>query len=321
MTAQIISLTADEKILIHLHENPIVDVNDENVMMNTQAGISTSTRIQRKHLSRNLRSLSEQSLLLEDSIRPLGARQKRKSYHLTELGHKKAGELVDSLCSTNVLQDGVEKKISDYTSSASMLTILSWIDADLNIFPGQPMHGVDEKGDLLESPDTKSATERLLRNILKKVWRDGILSQDEYQILHEVVVFLDADPSLVSKLTDEILEQRLQEMNDVHVIYENIVESIGDAGEAVDHGSPIMSALRQVLGVESKTKEKVKTEKDYTYVFENFDAIMHPYVEAVLTATNDGTISPDELAILSTLRSSLGISDNVHEAILEAIWD
>ena len=320
MSAPLITLTGDEKILIHLHENPIVDINDENVLMNTQAGISKSTRIQRKHLSRNLRSLFEQNLLLEDSIRPLGARQKRKSYYLTELGHKKASDLIEKLGNSSVMADGVEMKISDYSGSDPMLTVLSWIDSDSNIFPGQPKHGVDEKGDLLDHADTKSATERLLRNILKKVWRDGILSQDEYQILHEVVVFLDADPALVSKLTDEILEQRLQDMNDVHTIYENIVESMGDIGAAVDPSGPLMSALRQVLGVGSKSTE-VKVQKDYTHIFENFDAIMHPYVEAVLTATNDGTISPDELAILSTLRNSLGISDNVHEAILEAIWD
>jgi len=321
MTTPLISLTADEKILIHLHENPIVDINDENVLMNTQAGISNSTRIQRKHLSRNLRSLSEQNLLLEDSIRPLGARQKRKSYHLTELGHKKASDLIHNLGSSIVIYNGVEKVISDYSKDNPMLTVLSWVDEESNIYPGEPTHGVDEKGDLLQNTETKSATERLLRNILKKVWRDGILSQDEYQILHEVVVFLNADSSLVTKLTEEILEQRQQEKNDVNIVYDNIVESMTDVGAAIDHGDPLMSALRQVLGVGDLSQESEKVERDFSHVFENFDAIMHPYVEAVLTATNDGTISPDELAILSTLRNSLGISDNVHEAILEAIWD
>ncbi len=87
------TLTANERILIHLKEStPLRDVMDAPYTL-TQHGISDSVGMRVNHVSRAMKTLAKDKYVEETTGRVRGEIRKRKVYNLTERGASKAVEL------------------------------------------------------------------------------------------------------------------------------------------------------------------------------------------------------------------------------------
>jgi DNA-binding MarR family transcriptional regulator len=108
------TLTANEKILIHMKESsPLRDLMDAPYAL-TQHGISDSVGIRVNHVSRAMKTLSKDGYVEEASGRVRGEIRKRKVYSLTERGSSKAHQLGGELA-TKIVELRKDKLVKELT--------------------------------------------------------------------------------------------------------------------------------------------------------------------------------------------------------------
>ncbi|MGA1872552.1 MAG: ATPase, partial [Thermoplasmatota archaeon] len=78
-----ISLTVDERVILHLMEFIPNEEDFEAPEGTTQAGIATGIGIARKHVPRAVNKLLEDNLIISRVAHVKGAKQRKKVYHLT----------------------------------------------------------------------------------------------------------------------------------------------------------------------------------------------------------------------------------------------
>jgi DNA-binding MarR family transcriptional regulator len=111
------TLTANEKILIHMKESsPLRDLMDAPYAL-TQHGISDSVGIRVNHVSRAMKTLSKDGYVEESTGRVRGEIRKRKVYSLTDRGTSKAKELRELLAS-KIVELHKDKMIKELTINA-----------------------------------------------------------------------------------------------------------------------------------------------------------------------------------------------------------
>jgi len=118
-------LTGRERILLHLYEKSRATSIAARVMPNSlsQEGISLATAIARKHIPRNLKSLMEKDLIVEDKAHIKGTAQRRKVYLPTQKGKEEAQAINEKVLSGNVLlrtkdgerELGLKRAIREFT--------------------------------------------------------------------------------------------------------------------------------------------------------------------------------------------------------------
>jgi DNA-binding MarR family transcriptional regulator len=108
------TLTANERILIHLRESsPLRDAMDAPYTL-TQHGISESVGMRVNHVSRAMKTLAKENFVEETSGRVRGEVRKRKVYSLTERGASKAQELRNGILDMMVVlrKDGSSREMT-----------------------------------------------------------------------------------------------------------------------------------------------------------------------------------------------------------------
>jgi DNA-binding MarR family transcriptional regulator len=97
------TLTANEKVLVHLKESPpLRDVMDAPFVL-TQHGISENVGIRINHVSRAMKALAKDGFVEEVSGRVRGEVRKRKLYKLTERGTSKSKKLKEKIADKIIL--------------------------------------------------------------------------------------------------------------------------------------------------------------------------------------------------------------------------
>ena len=89
-------------------------------------------------------------------------------------------------------------------------------------------------------------------------------------------------------------------------------------GEIVEDEIALLSTMRQAFAIDEETHSRLLDEARADPVLD--DATM-TYKATLVTALADGMITPDEDAMLSTLRLNLGISDSRHASLLAELLD
>lgn len=131
------TLTANEKILIHMKESfPLRDLMDAPYAL-TQHGISDRVGIRVNHVSRAMKTLSKDGYVEESTGRVKGEIRKRKVYSLTDRGTTKAKELREELASkiVELHKDKVVKELTinaviDSLGGVPVTAILRKVDSD-----------------------------------------------------------------------------------------------------------------------------------------------------------------------------------------------
>lgn len=318
---QLGELTVEERVLIHLLENRLEEGSWDAESNNTQAGISSAVHIQRKHLPRTLKKMSESEEVIQEMRHVAGSKQRRRVYDLTQKGRSRAEEIKNRVLSLVITRDGSEVSLESLDNKGPILVILSHIDSKRcwNETPLQVPISHD-KGDAgMEG----KVSEALVKAVFERAWRDGSLSEAERGIVEEIVNFLGMSPERVTRMEQDALNNLSESKGpDRERIYRDLLEQALEDGEIIEEEMVMLETLRTTLDIDLETHGRLVAQVvAHAELLDSLEAHYHPYVDAVRTALEDGIISLDEDAILTSLRRSFNIPTEIHVAIATSIRD
>ena len=100
------TMTTEERMLLHLFDNPLPEGQWEAPFSVTRAGISAAVHVQRKHVPRTLKRLENRDELSSGQRHVPGAKQRRRVYGLTSKGKERTGSLRQNILAKTVLVNG-----------------------------------------------------------------------------------------------------------------------------------------------------------------------------------------------------------------------
>ena len=183
------TMTTEERMLLHLFDNPLPEGQWEAPFTVTQAGISAAVHVQRKHVPRTLKRLENRDELHSGQRHVPGAKQRRRVYGLTAKGKERAANMRDNILAKNVLVNGESILLGALRKGGQMtLDLLSHVDEGM-VFHNNPVVSPVSNPDGIASLDAQ-AGENLVKRLFARAWEDGKITKDEQQLISEVVTFL-----------------------------------------------------------------------------------------------------------------------------------
>jgi hypothetical protein len=270
------TMTSHERLLLHLLENPLPERAWDVKPHLTQAGISEAIFVHRKHVPRTLKLAMKRGFVADDTRHIIGSKQRRKVYLLTPEGKQQAGELVSRLKEMSIDKEGEQYVVSEIIGHEKMLHFLAHID-------GHCKWHEDAVSIFSPPPGENIAAEEIFTSVLGQAWRDGHLSDDEMGIISVLSRVLDFPQSELERISSAASLAR-------------------DAANAESPGESSVTAASSSNSTEESAGELSES-----------DAI---YLEVLIEAFSDGQLIREEDAMLSRLRSSLGLVEGAHEKLL-----
>ena len=309
------TMTTEERTLLHLFDNPLPEGHWEAPDAVTQAGISAAVHVQRKHVPRTLRRLENRSELITGQRHVPGAKQRRKVYGLTAAGRARASSIRDGILSQTVFRDGEKIVLSELRAGGQMtLELLSHLDEGMVYYESAVISPVSNP-EGTASLDAQ-AGENLMRRMLARAWEDGKITKDEQQLISEVVDFVGMHPDRVRRLSDEA--RRSQNAPPPEEVYRDMLRQALNDGEIIEDEIALLTTMREAFGIDLETHQELLIEARKNPLL---DEATIAYRATLITALEDGMITSDEAAMLSTLRHNLGISDASHASLLAELLD
>lgn len=309
------SLTTEQRMLIHLYDNILPSNQWEAPVALTQAGISAAVHVQRKHVPRTLKRLEKSNEIEVTNRHVPGGRQRRKVYSLTTQGKIRGKLVVENVLSTMIEFDGEPTAIADISkNNRRILEILSHIDSNMR-YHDEPVITSIAKPSGKASLDAQSS-EELMKRMFARAWEDGKITNDEHQLITEVVDFLGMHPERVRRLSEEA--RTAIDIPPPEEIYLEMLRQALVDEQIIEEENALLETFRVAYGINGEMHanllEKALLEPMYP------EHII-TYYSALETAMDDGIITGDEDAMLNTLRKSLDITDGEHANLLAKIRD
>jgi hypothetical protein len=123
-------------------------------------------------------------------------------------------------------------------------------------------------------------------------------------------------PDRVRRLSDDA--RRAQNAPPPQNVYLDMLKQALVDGEIMEDEIALLKTMRDAFGIDLETHEKLIAEARMDPVLD--DATM-TYRATLVTALEDGMITSDEAAMLTTLRDTLGISESRHATLLAELLD
>ena len=309
------SLTTEQRMLIHLYDNILPNNQWEAPVALTQADISAAVHVQRKHVPRTLKRLEKSNEIEVTNRHVPGGRQRRKVYSLTTQGKIRGKLVVENVLSTIIEFDGEPTSIADISkNNRRILEILSHIDSNMR-YHDEPVITSIAKPSGKASLDAQSS-EELMKRMFARAWEDGKITNDEHQLITEVVDFLGMHPERVRRLSEEA--RTAIDIPPPEEIYLEMLRQALVDEQIIEEENALLETFRVAYGINGEMHanllEKALLEPMYP------EHIL-TYYSALETAMDDGIITGDEDAMLNTLRKSLDITDGEHANLLAKIRD
>jgi len=309
------TITTEERTLLHLFDNPLPEGQWEAPFAVTQAGISAAVHVQRKHVPRTLKRLEKRDEVISGQRHVPGAKQRRRVYGLTSKGRERAAVIRNKILGEIVLKSGEKILLSSLRRGRQMtLDLLSYLDEGL-VFHETPVISPVSNPEGSASLDAQ-AGEDLVKRMFARAWEDGKITKDEQQLITEVVTFLGMHPERVGRLSDEA--RRAQNAPPPQDVYRDMLRQALVDGEIVEDEIALLKTMRQAFSIDSETHNRLLREAREDPIL---DDVTNTYRATLITALEDGMITSDEDAMLSTLRMNLGISDSRHASLLAELMD
>jgi len=253
MPQPLISLPAEERILLYLSDFKNLDDAYEVPADITQQEIALKVDVQRKHISRYLNNLINDGLIEKKTSHVHGAKQRMGCYYLTMEGRKKAdgirkyvgsqhvkvlikGELKDMLVSEIDGATSVHLTLSDIVGEALVtegcldMTKLSHIEEDKR-------RAIDER--------TRKAD--VYRQALVAAWRSGVLTPSEKQLIDALKLHLG-----VTDEEHELMEKQVMAgMNSLRQEHQETFEEISSLvkDSPTEREKKILALLKERFGL------------------------------------------------------------------------
>ena len=309
------SLTTEQRMLIHLYDNILPSNQWEAPVALTQAGISAAVHVQRKHVPRTLKRLEKTNEIEVTNRHVPGGKQRRKVYSLTTQGKIRGKLVVEDVLSTLIEFEGKATPIADISkNNRRILEILSHIDSNMK-YHNEPVITSIAKPSGKASLDAQTS-EELMKRMFARAWEDGKITNDEHQLITEVVEFLGMHPERVRRLSEEA--RTAIDIPPPEEIYLEMLRQALVDEQIIEEENALLETFRVAYGIDEEIHSKLLAK-----------ALLEPmypehiltYYSALETAMNDGIITADENAMLGTLRKSLDITDGEHANLLAKIRD
>ena len=309
------SLTTEQRMLIHLYDNILPSNQWEAPVALTQAGISAAVHVQRKHVPRTLKRLEKANEIEVTNRHVPGGRQRRKVYSLTTQGKIRGKLVVENVLSTIIEFEGEATAIADISkNNRRILEILSHIDSNLR-YHDEPVITSIAKPSGKASLDAQTS-EELMKRMFARAWEDGKITNDEHQLITEVVDFLGMHPERVRRLSEEA--RTAIDIPPPEEIYLEMLRQALVDEQIIEEENALLDTFRVAYGIDEKMHESLL---EKALLEPMYPEHILTYYSALETAMDDGIITNDEDAMLNTLRKSLDISDGEHANLLAKIRD
>ena len=309
------SLTTEQRMLIHLYDNILPSNQWEAPVALTQAGISAAVHVQRKHVPRTLKRLEKANEIEVTNRHVPGGRQRRKVYSLTTQGKIRGKLVVENVLSTIIEFEGEATAIVDISkNNRRILEILSHIDSNLR-YHDEPVITSIAKPSGKASLDAQTS-EELMKRMFARAWEDGKITNDEHQLITEVVDFLGMHPERVRRLSEEA--RTAIDIPPPEEIYLEMLRQALVDEQIIEEENALLDTFRVAYGIDEKMHESLL---EKALLEPMYPEHIITYYSALETAMDDGIITNDEDAMLNTLRKSLDISDGEHANLLAKIRD
>ena len=309
----LLTLTVEQRVLLHLWDTPLGDNPWEGRPELTQAGVSDAVGIARKHLPRTLKKLREKECIQEETRHVAGAKQRCRVYALSPIGRKAASELVDDIQTRVVKADGEQTTVQAlHNHTTGLLDVLRNIDSTGTYRPQ-----ID--GDVLEIIPLDGSDLPLdhrlavYDNIVRTAWSDGVVTKDEQAMLDDLAMYLGLEPYDTEPIEKRVREESIDPDAENSSLYKQMLEVAWQDGEVDANEQAMLDSLAGMLGLDSARDVQLD------WVCDRLDDRMKAYCSAMEAAWEDGSVSDDEENILQSLRDSLSISDQEHKTILGVV--
>ena len=309
------TMTTEERMLLHLYDNPLPEGQWEAPFSVTQAGISAAVHVQRKHVPRTLKRLEYRDEIFSGQRHVPGAKQRRRVYGLTSKGKDRASEMRTNILSKTIFVNNEATILGSLRKGGQMtLDLLSHIDEGM-VYHESPVVSPVSNPEGTASLAAQ-AGENLVKRMFARAWEDGKITKDEQQLITEVVTFLGMHPQRVERLSEEA--RRAQNAPPPEDVYRDKLRQALIDGEIIDDETALLTTMRQAFGIDEEAHLRILSEAKADPVL---DENTMTYRATLVTALADGMITSDEDAMLNTLRLNLGISDARHAILLAELLD
>ena len=309
----LLTLTVEQRVLLHLWDTPLGDNPWEGRPELTQAGVSDAVGIARKHLPRTLKKLREKARIHEETRHVAGAKQRCRVYALSTEGRKAASELVDDIHTRIVKADGEQTTVQAlHNHTTGLLDVLRNIDSSGTYRP--PIDG--EVADIAPLDGRDLPLDHRLAvydNIVRTAWSDGVVTKDEQAMLDDMAMYLGLEPYDTEPIEKRVREESIDPDAENSSLYKQMLEVAWQDGEVDANEQAMLDSLAGMLGLDSARNVQLD------WVCDRLDDRMKAYCSAMEAAWEDGRISGDEENILQNLRDSLSISEQEHKTILGVV--
>ena len=309
----LLTLTVEQRVLLHLWDTPLGDNPWEGRPELTQAGVSDAVGIARKHLPRTLKKLREKECIQEETRHVAGAKQRCRVYALSPIGRKAASELVDDIQTRVVKADGEQTTVQAlHNHTTGLLDVLRNIDSTGTYRP--PIDG--DVVDIIPLDGSDLPLDHRLAvydNIVRTAWSDGVVTKDEQAMLDDLAMYLGLEPYDTEPIEKRVREESIDPDAENSSLYKQMLEVAWQDGEVDANEQAMLDSLAGMLGLDSARDVQLD------WVCDRLDDRMKAYCSAMEAAWEDGRVTDDEENILQSLRDSLSISDQEHKTILGVV--
>ncbi len=309
----LLTLTVEQRVLLHLWDTPLGDNPWEGRPELTQAGVSEAVGIARKHLPRTLKKLREKARIHEETRHVAGAKQRCRVYSLSTEGRKAASDLVEDIHSRVVKTDGQEVTVQNlHNHTTGLLDVLRNIDSTGTYRP--PTEGEVEVQPTLDGRDLPLDHRlAIYDNIVRTAWSDGVVTKDEQAMLDDMAMYLGLEPDDTEPIEKKVREASIDPDAENSSLYKQMLEVAWQDGEVDANEQAMLDSLAGMLGLESARDVQLD------WVCDRLDDRLKAYCSAMEAAWQDGRVSGDEENMLESMRNSLTISDEEHKTILGVV--
>ena len=309
----LLTLTVEQRVLLHLWDTPLGDNPWEGRPQLTQAGVSEAVGIARKHLPRTLKKLREKEHILEETRHVAGAKQRCRVYALSSDGRKAASELVEDIHSRVVKSEGEPTTVQALHNHATgLLDVLRNIDNTGSYRP--PAEGVDEAPVALDGRDLPLDHRlAIYDNIVRTAWQDGIVTKDEQIMLEDMAMYLGLEPHDTEPIEKRVREESTNPDAENSSLYKQMLEVAWQDGEVDANEQAMLDSLASMLGLDSARDVQLD------WVCDRLDDRLKAYCSAMEAAWEDGEVTDDEENMLDSMRNSLAITEEEHKTILGVV--
>lgn len=309
----LLTLTVEQRVLLHLWDTPLGDNPWEGRPELTQAGVSEAVGIARKHLPRTLKKLREKDRILEETRHVAGAKQRCRVYSLSPEGRSAASDLVGDIHSRVVKADGEQTTVQHLHNHATcLLDVLRNIDSSGTY--RLPIEGDVDLQPTLDGRDLP-LDHRLgiYDNIVRTAWNDGIVTKDEQAMLDDMAIYLGLEPHDTEPIEKRVREDSIRPDAENSSLYKQMLEVAWQDGEVDANEQAMLDSLAGMLGLDSARDVQLD------WVCDRLDDRLKAYCSAMEAAWQDGKVSDDEENMLENMRNSLTISNDEHKTILGVV--